>query len=223
MNAHDSPDNRKALSQLPAGTPMFLELNGVTGRAQSILIGLCPKRFVLVTAPKPPDGQAQQIYPILYAGNGVTCYTMLPGTAAAFKSHIIRFVVTPFPMLFLSYPANVQLANIRQHARVRCLFEAVLKAGQFDVKGMITDLSFGGCGFVFAADGASPYIDVDMDVDIANLQLASSNDQSVKARVRSSQKRANLERLGLQFDTVPDGMLDELHRFITEAVKLGQA
>lgn len=223
MSGAEIDDNRKALCQLPAGTPMFLELNGVAGRLHSILIGLAPKRFLLVTAPKPPEGQAQQIYPMLYSGNGATCYTMLPGKAAAFKCHIIRFVVTPFPMLFLSFPTSVQMANIRQHARVRCLFEAVLKAGQFDVKGMITDLSFGGCGFVFAADGSSPYIDVDMPVDITSFQLDPANGHTVKASVRSAQKRDNLERLGLQFDTLPGEMLDDLHRFITEAVKLGQA
>lgn len=216
-------DNRKLLSKLHVGTPLYLEIDGLDERLNSFLIGICPKRFILVSIPKQAESEPSKIYPLLYSGNNMTCYTLCPGMAVAFSSHIIRFVMSPYPMLFLGYPAKLELINIRKHARINCLFEAVLHAGQTQVNGMITDLSRGGCSFVFPSDSGAPQLDVNMPVVLESRQLAAQDDSTFQASVRSFRNKSDNKCIGLQFGSMPEAMSENLQRFISEAVRLGQA
>ncbi|MBI4806597.1 MAG: flagellar brake protein [Desulfovibrio sp.] len=216
-------DNRKLLSKLSVGTPLYLEIDGLEERLNSFLIGICPKRFILVSVPKQAETEPNRIYPLLYSGNNMTCYTLCPGMAVAFNSHIIRFVMSPYPMLFLGYPANLELVNVRKHTRINCLFEAVLHAGQEQVHGMITDLSNGGCSFVFPSDSGAPQLGVDTPVVLESRQLAAQDDNTFKASVRSLRNTPDNKCIGLEFGSMTSSMSENLHRFISEAVRLGQA
>jgi len=216
-------DNRKLLSKLSVGTPIYLEIDGLEERLNSFLIGICPKRFILVSVPKQAESEPNKIYPLLYSGNNLTCYTLCPGMAVAFNSHIIRFVMSPYPMLFLGYPASLELVNVRKHTRINCLFEAVLHAGQEQVSGMITDLSSGGCSFVFPSDSGAPQLGVDTPVILESRQLAAQEDDTFQASVRSFRSTSDNKCIGLQFGSMTNSMSENLHRFISEAVRLGQA
>lgn len=217
-------DTQKLLSGLTAGSPIFMEVEGLKIRLTSILVGMAPSRFILVTVPKQAEVQPQTLYPLLYPGNNAVCYSMLPGIATAFKCHIIRFVMSPFPLLFLSFPKQCDSVDVRQHTRIHCLFEATLHAGQAEMKGMITDVSLGGCSFTFPLGDAKDYPDIskDMSVILESWQLKAEDENAVRATVQSTAAKADHESIGLKFDTVPGETLNTLERFITEAVRLGQ-
>ena len=217
-------ENMKMLSGLTAGSPIFLEIERLKLKLTFVLIGLAPGRFLLVTVPKQAEAQPQTLYPLLYPGNHVVCYSMLPGVATAFKCHIIRFVMSPFPLLFLSYPEQCDCVDVRQHARIHCLFEAVLRAGQAEVKGMITDVSLGGCCFTFPHGEAKGELDFAKaaPVTLESWQLKAEHEHAVQATVQSTVTKADHKCVGLKFETVPDETYQTLERFITEAVRLGQ-
>lgn len=214
------PDNRKALANLQPGSPLFLDVPGLAVRLNSLLVGMCPKKFILVTVPRQPEATPQTIYPLLYQGNTVTCYAMLPGSAAAFKSHIIRFIMSPFPLIFLSFPPELQLVNVRKHARVRCLFDGVLRLGQTELRGMITDLSHGGCSFTFPLNGQPTGIKSETPVELECGQLGAVGKQTLNASVRSTSGKEKIGRLGLRFESVPPELGASLERFILDALKL---
>lgn len=217
-------ETQKILAGLKTGSPVFLELEGLKARLTATLIGMAPCRFILVTVPKQPEVQQQTLYPLLYPGNNVVCYSMLPGVATAFKCHIIRFVMSPFPLLFLSYPERCDCQDVRQHARIQCLFEAILRTGQEEIQGMITDVSLGGCCFEFPVGNGhdAPEIFKATSVILESWQLKAENNQAVRATVQSTTTKPEHESIGLKFESVPDETHETLERFISNAMQLGQ-
>jgi len=217
-------ETQKLLAGLKIGSPIFLEFEGLKAKLASVLIGMALSRFILVTVPKQPEIQQHTLYPLLYPGNNAVCYSMLPGVATAFTCHIIRFVMSPFPLLYLSFPERCDCVDVREHARIQCLFEAILRAGQAEIKGMITDVSLGGCCFEFpVGEGhVAPEISKAASVVLESWQLKAENEQAMRAIVRSTTAKPEHECIGLKFESVPDGTYETLQRFISNAIQLGQ-
>ena len=215
---------QKLINGLTAGSPIFLEVEGLKLKLTSVLIGLAPSRFILVAVPKQTEVLPKTLYPFLYPGNHITCYSMLPGTATAFKCHIIRFVMSPFPLLFLSFPESCDCVDVRKHTRIQCLFEAVLRSGQDTMKGMITDVSLGGCCFEFSAGESNKHIDIpkQMPVTLESWQLKAENETAINAVVQSITAKSEHECIGLKFDELPGETFKTLESFITNALHLRQ-
>lgn len=209
---------QNVLSQVPAGAPICMEVEGLKARLNAILLGLRPTRFVITTIPTPCGGKTpQEIFSLLYRDNMVTCYLLVEGVAMAFKSVVIKYVIAPFPLLFLTFPLEVETVHVRQHERVRCAFQASLNVDGTALDGMITDLSQGGCSFVFPASVAPPTALDNAPALLASAQLGMLGDGGLRIQVRSRHIKPDKIRLGLKFTALPEAMHKPLRKYLLDA------
>ena len=69
------------------------------------------------------------------------------GDVYRFKTKVIGTNQKPFKVTYLSYPDVVEKIEFRDSQRVHCFFPATLAYNDMQVKGMVSDISLGGCKF----------------------------------------------------------------------------
>jgi hypothetical protein len=213
--------SNEILHELIPGTRSFIELEGSELKFDCAVIGYKKNQFIILTIPSHTSVPSQNVYSLLYNGNTATFYIMLNGKLSALKCNIIRFTMDPSPLLFLSFPTNCTILNLRQSLRVRCLFRAALRIDTYELNGMITDLSIGGCGFICPNSNTAKLIEVDAPVSLECTQLTPANPIIIPAKVRSASPGTHSLRIGIKFTDCPDQTLQPLQTFISDATTLG--
>jgi len=121
---------------------LLLQFKGVKGFFPSYLIGMKPDVFLIIKSPTIITTED-----LLAEGSSlVVRYTFL-GDVYRFKTEVLGSNHEPFKVTFLSYPSVVEKIEFRDTQRVHCFFPAILQYDKIEIKGMITDISLGGCKF----------------------------------------------------------------------------
>ena len=133
------PDN---CLHIDLGRPLFIELKGVKERQKSNLVGMAAGAYLIASLP-----QMVGIRNLLDQAPNVLVRYVHMGEVFGFRTEVLGLMATPFPLMFLSYPATVERINLRQSARVDCHLPATLTFRETATEGMILDISSGGCRF----------------------------------------------------------------------------
>ena len=135
------------------------------------LVGYEAGKYILI---KHPDGDRQKNHSdVLVEGNVVIVRYLVEGDkgqCCAFRATIRQITQYPQKMLVLSYPMHIENRQLRLHQRVSVHLPAEVTipeptlsmptSTQPDnrIKGVITDISERGCGFVFRTDDPKPTV-----------------------------------------------------------------
>lgn len=130
---------------IPVGTRLSMDINGFERKLTSAVVGYSRGRFVLVNLPAVPENNRDHLYQSLYPENAVTVRYLHDGSVAGFRCQVVKYVTFPYPLLFLSYPQRLEIFDLRKHKRAPCFSPVVLRRGDRESFGILTDLSMGGC------------------------------------------------------------------------------
>lgn len=134
--------NQSTHLNIELATELLLQFKGIKGFFPSYLIGIKPDVFLIIKTPT-----IIAVEDLLDKGTHlVVRYTNL-GDVYRFKTEVIGTNLKPFKVTYLAYPDLVEKIEFRETQRVHCFFPATLEYDNMTVKGMITDISLGGCKF----------------------------------------------------------------------------
>lgn len=134
--------NQSTHLQIELSTDLFLRFKGKRGFFPSYLIGLKPSVFLIIKTPAIISKEN-----LLSKGSSITIRYSYLGDIYAFNTTVMGTHDEPFKVTFLSYPEVVEKIEYRDTQRVSSNFPATLLFGDTKVKGVITDISEGGCKF----------------------------------------------------------------------------
>lgn len=103
------------------------------------MLGVVPGEFVIVRPPaalQPQGEQEPAVFLVRLESQGVVY---------GFEAQALSWMKLPFPVLFLSFPRDVEVHVLRRHPRVKCLIPAMVEGSGFSCSGHVSDLSLGGC------------------------------------------------------------------------------
>lgn len=110
-------------------------------------VGLLLDEFVLLKVPLTPG-----IRDRLAEGVSIYCRYLKSGKIISFRSEVLRHQPYPVSLAFISYPFASQAHNLRKECRLDCNLPAEMAVGGRQTKGVIVDISPGGCKFVFSPE-----------------------------------------------------------------------
>ena len=145
--------------------------------------------FVLATMPR---GQKESMK--MQVGTPWVVRYVFGGKAFGFKTEVLRTQFEPVPLVFLSFPASIEVQSIRRHERVKTLLLARMKSSQGETDCTIDDLSPGGCR-VRCAQQLSPEERVSLSFTLPN----GSEITGMEAEVRNVIKMGDLFSSGVMF------------------------
>lgn len=187
------------------GVKLSLDVLGVDEKLSSALVGYVRGKYVVTQLPSLVESNKELLFQYLYAGNPVTVRYLDAGSVFGFRSEIIKYLFSPFPLLFLSFPLRVESFNLRRHKRIPCLLPVSARIGEATYSGLMTDVSLSGCGVgLTIMRKYQPTIGVDDEVLLTCPLFGDNGDASLRCQIKRAASDVGKLELGLKFTELPD-------------------
>ena len=182
---------------LRIGSVLHIQLSVKAERITTKLIGMDAGAY-LILQPQNPAKLIDQVF----KGKEVVVRYLSDGAVFGFESKVIDFMLQPARLLFLTYPSKVQSCEIREHKRYDCLYDAQLVLAGAPRRGVVANISMGGCQFVTEDldEEQTAHIKVEDGVTLSFQPPAGVPVESLAGEVRNV-KRSNGSRseIGIRF------------------------
>jgi c-di-GMP-binding flagellar brake protein YcgR len=155
-------------------------------------------------------------------GNLLTFRYMSEGAIVGFRSSVIQYLVKPYSLLFIEYPKRLEEHQLRRSKRVSCSFPATLKVGDRAFKGVIVDISSGGCQFFYessikrAVAGLEPGMAAQGEFSLLDKEAC----YPFCGQLASIKNNHGLVRLGLRFNEEQGDLDHRVKGYIEEVCRL---
>ncbi len=212
MNSKSRPGGGSDLLYIDIGCPLFIQCQNLPDRLKSKLIGLVPGAYIIVSTPGSPGSR-----PLLPPGTeNIIVRYIFRGEVLGFKSSVLAAIEKPFRLTFLSYPYKVERMNLRKEKRINCNLPSVLTSKGKEIKGIISDLSSGGCRFTakLTSPGAGTGLTVDSTANLSFYLPASEGAFEIEGMIRNSDLSAVRAELGVQFIKIAETQKDQIEAYI---------
>ena len=202
---------------MDTGTPFIIHPAGCREKFRSYFIGQ-ERGAYLVAALQPILAEyGSDPLRFLRRGTKARIVTTSDGAVNSFESCVLAVTTQPFKHLYLGYPTDVEVRNLRMHDRANCHLPAVFRRGTTSLRGMVVNVSASGCALVVGlpdgreVDGICKGDRGDIRLHI-NLQ---SLEHNLECEVMSL-RRCGCDKavLGLRFLDVPTSIRVRLIDFI---------
>lgn len=200
------------------GGKLIMEIGSLNTKLSSIFVGYVRNRYLAVQIPYVPDANKDFIFQYMQTKNKVTVRYMHLGSVMGFSSYIIKYILTPFPLLFMTFPAQVEIFNLRKQKRISCLFPITVGLRDAELPGMITDLTTDGCGAFVNVDGFDELtLNVNDQLLLKCPAFGAGEADAIRCDVRRAVMSGDKLELGLRFSETPPAVFDSIENYLREA------
>lgn len=199
------------LTYISFGTQLQLEIEGVSTRLKSVLVGMVSNKCLIVDALF-----ANTIKNRLFQGNKIVVRFLYEGTIFGFQSELIKAIFDPIKLLFISYPKIIARHELRSQKRFESFLPSDLSIKNKMFRGVILDISERGCRcLIKASQGENmPNITINQDLTI-NFQLPGvENEMTISGIVKNFKRDINELHLGIQFDKISQSVQNKINQYV---------
>jgi len=201
--------------EIERGTKVQLVFPGDEERVCGIMVGLFPEAYLILSIPFTSAMKKKAKKKHVVTGRYVHC-----GTVYGFRAMVMNYIVDPASLLFLEYPAQVEVLELRREPRVPCLFPATVgREGEPPRTAIICDISPSGCRVSLRGTGASPeggQFEPGERVKLDFYAIETKNGYSIYTEVTNAFCRDGVLHLGLRFDAVHRSFRKAITHFVGE-------
>lgn len=171
-------DTKKAdfitLPGMTMGTLLRIQFEGI-GSSRSYLIGMDPGHFLIIQTPPLPDIMSKR-----YEKNHVVISYLFSGRVYAFRCTLLGLVKELYRFLILSYPEATEVINLRKYERISCIIAAEVSVKGQSYRGIVSDISKGGCSFEFDRPEQKAFPDLKVKEEIViSMRLPEKTEETV--------------------------------------------
>ena len=201
----------KVALSVSIGTRMLLEPVGVAERFKTDFVGMECRRYLIVRLPRIPGMREQ-----FYEDKPVRVRYIHEGNVYGFESRVVSLLVAPFRLLFLAYPENIETLNLRQCPRVDCYLPAGVVLSGKRYKGLVLNLSCGGCQVVVETrdQDSPPKIAVDEDITLEFKMFASDKNMNLAGKVKNINVNDTRIYLGVKYNELSEDIKNDIQNYI---------
>ncbi|GIU49583.1 flagellar brake protein [Shewanella sp. KT0246] len=206
MTEQPSPEEQVFFTLTPGRTVDIQIDFPVKFRTKATLVGYELGKYIILKHPAPQ--QMNNYKDVFVEGNGVVVRYLLEGQQGecyAFKSIIRNITKIPEKFIFLSYPKQIENRQLRTHQRYVTHLPAAIQAKDENdashgtqLKGIISDISSKGCGFVFKTD--NPNLKVSQKDIIVMIRNPNNEGVCIPAKVCNSRFEEGKVNVGIKFE-----------------------
>lgn len=197
--------------KIEIASEMLLEFSGDL-RYKCRFVGLIRDECVIVRIPVVP-GIRDRVEP----GRVLTFRYLHQGNIVSFSAVSRLYKATPYSLLFVAYPDDIEKYNLRHDRRIECRMQAKVTKSETTFRGLVVDMSESGCGFLMDAnEDAGGFINVDDFVSGEFTTIDGKTPYSFKAKVARKSTKGRELHLGLVFNGDGNGLSSDIVRYLQE-------
>ncbi len=206
---------------IPVGARLSLEVLGIEEKLVSALIGYAKGKYVVAQLPSLAESNKELLFQYLYAGNAVTVRYLKSGSVFGFRCEVVKYLFSPFPLLFLTFPKLVESFNLRRHKRISCLLPICASIHGATYNGLMTDLSLSGCGLgLTIMRKYQPTVGVDDEVLLSCPLFGGQDADPLPCRIKRAAATVGKIELGLKFTELPESARQGIVSYIQSAAAI---
>jgi c-di-GMP-binding flagellar brake protein YcgR len=193
------------------GAQMQIQLAGLSAGLKCFLVGMETDQYLLVRFPV-----VSGVLNRLHEGNRATVRCIYAGTVYGFYCNVVNHVAKPAPLVFLSYPAAIEVLNLRKSERVDCFVPVIATVREAAYEGIILDISVDGCRFVIenAPERGMPQILMDEILSMAFQLSSSAPSLGAMGKVKNLAQDSHGLTLGVSFEEPEGALLKGIEGFV---------
>lgn len=198
---------------LEIGAKLKMEFDELESPLMSVMVGMVPERYLIVTAPAP----GPVITKALERQRHITVKYIHMGRLCMFRTWVQKSIDAPYRLLFLEYPSAIHYHELRRSKRatifVPCTFTAQDSPEYY---GVLVDISSLGCQVRIKAKGNGPLPNVSLEekVRLRCLLPGIKDDQKIEGVVKNIQKSQEQTSIGLEFIDLPDYLRQAIDTYL---------
>jgi len=198
------------------GIVLRIQLRGMKDTWNSTLVGMARNRYLISEIPAIPG-----LWVKLHQVNNIIVRYLHDGKVYGFYSTLVGEMSEPFRLAFLSYPEDIEIVNLRQSQRAPCLIPALISMNGASHQGAFTDISEGGCSFLFDQSNSSGAgVAVGEEILFSVRFIGSSEVKSIKAIVKNIRLADKRTSIGTQFHEPGDDILESIRTYMEKVGNL---
>ncbi len=205
--------------EIDIGANLQIQVGLLADRMDSSLIGICPGKYLIIGMPR---GSEQVMAPLHEEGTSLIIRYIHHGNVYGFRSALLHALARPERLLFISYPAQVQVYELRNYPRVACFLPARAAIDHQLFDGSVINVSRTGARFAFPVDEATVAlvgrIDTELELDIQFPGAAGYT--HIAGNLRDIHASSDKVNLGVRFDRIEGPQLANLLSFLLDAQAL---
>lgn len=207
----DQAINQKEQLGITVGINLRIQLRGSKDTWNGNLVGMAADRYLIAEVPAIPG-----LWVKLHQTNNIIVRYLRGGKAYGFYSTLIAAMNEPVRLAFLAYPEKIETVNLRKFQRVPCLIPAAVSMNGVSHQGAFTDMSEGGCSFLFDQSGAAPDLGVQIadEIVFSVCLIGSSKEREIRAIVRNVRTADKRTSIGTQFHEPGDDLLESIRSYM---------
>jgi hypothetical protein len=183
------------LPGMSMGMLLQIQFEGL-GASQSRLVGMDHGNYIIIRTPPLACIRSK----LFEKNHGIVRY-LFSGHVYAFHCTLLSVVTEPYRFSILSYPESVENMNLRRHERIPCIIAAEVNLKGRANKGIVSNISMGGCSFEFDRSCQREFPDLKVDEEaIISLYL---QDQGAATTFNAAIRKVQIDQesmmVGLQF------------------------
>lgn len=202
---------QKPQLNIELGCQLFIQSRFIDERISTSLVGIVHQSGLIIKTPSVLN--VDEVLPI---GNEVVLRYVYLGEVFGFKSKIINSTISPFRLTFLTYPDNIEKLCLRKNRRIICNFPAILHLDEFQVKGVVVDMSILGALFISKKDCGENHGNLKMESDI-KLHIPLFGEQQISGfhgRIKNIRHDINGVGVGIQFIHIDPDVSSTIENYI---------
>ncbi len=211
QNEDSDKDSKGTRLSLEMGGVLLIQFQGIEDRFKVSFVGMEADDFLIVRTPASPFLKEH-----LLPGNQVTVRFIHLGNAYGFRSSILSHITNPVPLLFLSYPQQIETLNLRKARRIACLIPGSARLRDEAFQGMITDISPDGCRFSFNLPKGHQELPIEVqdELTLSFPLLGMEGEQAVHGLIMNLSRDLERVGLGVRFDTIAPGVSGNIEAYL---------
>lgn len=193
------------------GTEISIQLGEGGKKFKTLLVGMQHEDYLIVRLPQPAFLSKK-----LPQGMGLILRYVHNGSVYGCMASVAGLIVRPFPLLFLTFPTEVQRIELRKGKRVECMLPARVTGVEKTVDGMIRDISTGGVLFSVKTDSSrpAPPFGVGESILVSFPLLGMEGVREFSGKIRRVAQDGQEGRLGIQFETLAEEIARKIESYI---------
>jgi c-di-GMP-binding flagellar brake protein YcgR len=208
--------SKTKILNIDIGTPMQLAFETVRYRLKSDFVGMMHQSLLIVSMP--PSKSVPNATTLYSKGTETIIRFVYQGIAYGFSTTILRALYKPAKLLFLDYPKDIEIYQLRNYERVLCLLPVGLKLTKNEtVLGHVTDISKEGCQF--SAENDVFYNKHELPAKENNYSISLrlpgfENTISISCQVMNINQTKEQVKIGLKYVSMSDDSRERLYDFL---------
>jgi len=210
---------------LTLGAKLQIEIEGIALRFVSTLIGVDPKKCMIIRTPSAPADF--DLKGALFSGREMIIRYLHEGRVFGFKSRLLGAASAPSELLFIEYPQKTEHYDLRLKKRIQCFIPAKIKIDGQEILAAIVDISESGCRCLIKPvedklwEESLPSFQKDAILEMICQFPDEDIEQAFNVTIKNVIEEERKISLGLSFDTIDGEGRGVITRYVLYATKFG--